>query len=146
MNSARFVAIIAVLGASASIAAAQHKHPTSARGFEVARPMALNQLVIGDSARYYALKYERYEDRRQTLAVTGAFTFALGIVAWIPRKCERPRCLFKTSSQVNKPLVITGATLALSSLPFKFLASKAQARALWWHNTALAQILGSFMH
>jgi hypothetical protein len=129
-----------LLAASAPIAAAQmkrglpgkedsHVHPVA--------PLTLTQSVIGDSARFYAAKYERYERRRSEFKLAGAFVIALGLVAAIPVPCHKPTCTVRPPASVNKPLVIAGSTLALTSLVFRFLAAKAMTRALWWHDASL---------
>jgi hypothetical protein len=102
-------------------------------------PLMLTQAVIRDSARFYALEYERYERRRWVLSHIGATIFALGIVAAIPRPCQKPSCTARPPASVNRPLVVAGLTIALTSLPFKFRAAEAGARALWWHDASLAR-------
>jgi hypothetical protein len=101
--------------------------------------LTLTQFAIRDSARFYTAKYEHNERRREELVLSGSSIFALGIVTWIPHACQKPRCTVPPPHAVNKPLVFAGLTIALSSLPFKFRAADAAARALWWHDASLAR-------
>src|SRR5258708_3140158 len=128
MNRLRIIPILAFLAASAPVAAAQMRRGLPGNDVShgrLATPTVLTQVVIGDSARFYAAKYERYERRRSEFALTGSFVIALGIVAAIPVPCHKPTCTVRPPASVNKPLVIAGSTLALTSLVFRFIAAKA---------------------
>ena len=141
MNRLRIIAIIALLAATAPAAAAQMKRALPGKDVSRVRlvaPLPLTQFFIGDSARFYKLKYDRYERRRDAFAITGAVAIGLGVAAWVPQPCHKPTCTVRPPHFVNKPLVIGGATLALTSEVFKFMAAKAMARALWWNNAGLA--------
>jgi rRNA processing protein Gar1 len=64
---------------------------------------------------------------------------AVGVVAAIPRPCQKPWCTVRPPAAVNKPLVGVGATLYLTGLVFKARAAEASMRASWWHAAALAR-------
>ncbi len=101
--------------------------------------LTLTQSVIRDSVRFYTAKYEYNERRRTEFAVTGAFVFALGFVAGIRHPCDKPWCTVRTPASVNRPMVVGGLAIALTSLPFKFRAAEAATRAQWWNNALLAR-------
>jgi hypothetical protein len=140
MNSLRIIRIITLLAASAPLAAAQLTDSSRETSHvRLVRPSALTRFVIGDSVRFYALKYERYERRRLEFALTGAAVIALGLVTAIPTPCQKPTCTVRPTASVNRPLVIAGATLALTSLVYRARPAEASMRALWWHNASLAR-------
>ncbi len=142
MNRRRIVPVIALLAASAPVAAAQMKSALPAKQVSQVRvvtPVTLTQGFIGDSARFYKLKYDRYEQRRDAFAGTGAVAIGLGVAAMVRHPCHKPTCTFRPPAFVNKPLVIGGITLVLTSEVFKFMAAKAMTRALWWQNAGQAR-------
>jgi hypothetical protein len=131
----RIIPIMAVLAATPRSGAAQ---PTDSAIRLVTSP-TLTKFVIGDSLRFYRLRYEQNESRHWYFGATGAVLIAVGVVAAIPRPCKKPYCTVRPPAAVNEPLVGVGATLYLTGLVFKFRAAEAGARASWWHDASLAR-------
>jgi hypothetical protein len=102
-------------------------------------PLALSHFVIGDSARRYALSYERNARRWLQFRYVGTMLITVGVLPSIRRPCQKPRCIGSYPSSMNRPLVVSGAVLDLASLSFKSRAAQASTQALWWHNAPLAR-------
>lgn len=102
-------------------------------------PLALSQFAMGDSARRYALSYERNAWRGQALRYVAATFITVGLLAAVPPPCQKPHCIGSHPRSVNRPLVGAGLVVDLASLSFRYHAKQARTAALRWHNSRLAQ-------
>jgi hypothetical protein len=85
-------------------------------------------LAGSDSARTYAMKYEKNRDRAGALSF--ASLVALGVAYYRSRHSS-------TSSNTDAALAITGGTLAIISIPVGLAADRDLARSVWWYNASL---------
>jgi hypothetical protein len=107
-------------------------------------PARLVRVVVGDSARTYASRYEK-NARRSYLF--GALSGALLGAAWIVAKsydCAPGIFGYCTNSDDNYGiasggLAIGSAVALLASIPFTVRATRAMGRAVWWHNARFAR-------
>jgi hypothetical protein len=118
------------------------------RGGLVARnglftPRPLLRYVTGDSAVYYAMRYEHAVKRSAILAGIGAFALVAGTIVTIARESDCPAFPFRACVGANDvtamSLVLGGEIALLVSLPFTKRARQSHARALLWHNHQFAR-------
>lgn len=102
-------------------------------------PLALSPFVIGDSARRYALHYERNARRGLALKFVAVGLISAGLIAGIRTPCVKPRCVGSHPASINKTLIAGGLVVEVASLSFRYRARHAMAAALTWHNALLAR-------
>jgi hypothetical protein len=103
------------------------------------RPVALSRFVVGDSARRYALQYEREVRTSMWLRFAGAAVMMAGSFRMMrqspcgPHFPER-QCMKFADSE----LFLLGAAVHLASYPLRTRGEWAGAKALGWHNGSLS--------
>lgn len=109
----------------------------------VFRPIRLERLVVGDSARMFARNYERRARQGNFLTAVGAALMITGLV--ISDEHNAPDCppgIFCEDTRNETAavgLVIAGAGISVISLPFHLKAQRASVRAIWWNNARFAR-------
>lgn len=106
------------------------------------RPIRLEQLVAGDSAKSYARLYERRTRQGNALTFVGSALMITGLM--LADTHSTTDCVpytFCNDTRNETPvftLVLLGGGINLLSLPFHFKGEAAAARAVWWNNARFA--------
>jgi hypothetical protein len=112
------------------------------------RSPPLARFVSGDSAGWYAARYERASGRANALSNVGTLAMlgAIGIAYLRDRGCDSgpypwvSSCRDGDALHVTTAVMFTGGMVALyGSIPFSRRAGRHRARALWWHNAQFAR-------
>jgi hypothetical protein len=100
------------------------------------RPVALSRYVVGDSARRYALRYERDARRGLWLRfVAGAILLDASVTM-----LTRPRCAPEQHAcAATDRLFVGGLAVDLASHLYQWRAEQEGTWALGWHNRALSR-------
>jgi hypothetical protein len=106
------------------------------------RPIRLEQLVAGDSAKGYARMYERRTRQGNALTFVGSALMITGLMMADTHRTADcvpyTYCSDTRNETAVISLVLLGGGINLLSLPFHFKAEGAAARAVWWNNARFA--------
>lgn len=107
-------------------------------------PFALSRLVVGDSAKMYAARYERSARTAQFFGLLGAALVAAGVVYADAHHASADcitgyPCKDTVDETVPLGLVIAGTGAFVISVPLQLQAQRAAARAVWWNNARFAR-------
>jgi hypothetical protein len=106
-------------------------------------PRRLLPFVTGDSARLYASRYERDARRASLLSGVGALLLLGAYVGTrnLSSECGPSEgCAGHDALRVASGAAAVGAIVSFgASLRFGFGATRAESRALWWHNAQFAR-------
>lgn len=105
----------------------------------IVTPLKLSPFVVGDSARHYAVRYERNARTGLALKFGAVGLISAGLIAGIHRPCVKPQCVGSHPASVNKTLIASGLVVEVASLSFRFRARHAISAALSWHNALLTR-------
>ena len=101
-------------------------------------PIPLSRYVRGDSARHYALKYERQSRTGRLLRFAGGsilFAQSILIVSHAPNT-------YRSDGEANAAtttIMFSGLAIAAASAPFRWFAERNGERAVVAHNQTLAR-------
>ena len=105
------------------------------------RQLPLRRFVTGDSAIHHATLYEREDRRGNTLGLVGALAMTAGMVIGFAHDCG----LGGNGCRMSNEAAIATVTLIFGGLAIDIVgersikrATRARARALWWHNRQFA--------
>jgi hypothetical protein len=102
-------------------------------------PVPLRSMVTGDSAQFYAFRYE--QDRWIALPFVSGGMIALATSLVLERRrCKTVGCSNAGSYHAAKIWFITGMSLDFISVPFTSASRRAGNRATWWHNALLSTL------
>ena len=106
------------------------------------RQLPLRRFVSGDSAIHHATLYEREERRGSTLSLVGALAMTAGMVIAFAHDCG----MGGNACRMSNETAIGTVTLMLGGMAIDIVgerstnrATRARARALWWHNRQFAR-------
>ena len=100
-------------------------------------PMPLRDIVVGDSAKFYA---GRYEEDAWIASTLGRMSTAAFVSAFVGQKtlgCHSFLCINGAKGHGVRVVAVSAASLAVLSLPFSAGAKRHGARAVWWNNLLL---------
>jgi hypothetical protein len=103
------------------------------------RPIRLEEIVSGDSARWYARRYQRSMQASKGLHLTG---LALSVGSLVYALIEHNKLQFplsrdaSNSSKAATAGFLSGIVIA-SGFSYPRRAREAKAKAIWWHNRDL---------
>jgi hypothetical protein len=107
------------------------------------RPVRLEQLVAGDSAKSYARIYERRARQGNALTFVGSALMITGLMLADTHSTTDcvpyAYCGDTRNERAVYTLVLLGGGINLLSLPFHFKAEGAAVRAVWWNNARFAR-------
>jgi hypothetical protein len=106
---------------------------------EALRPVALSRFVTGDSARHYALRYERDARRGLWLRLAAGAMMLTASVKAVQTRCVRRSWSDDNISGAGDRLFLSGMAVELASAAFRFRAEREGTRAIGWHNGALSR-------
>jgi len=107
-------------------------------------PVRLMPHVAGDSALFYAAKYDHATTRAAWLSTSGTLAMLAGLAIAVirERSCEPSglgSCPDGDALHVTAAGLVLGGTVAtFASVPFTRQAWRLQARAVWWNNARFA--------
>jgi hypothetical protein len=110
------------------------------------RPVPLSRFVVGDSARAYAIRFERY-DRRARVVSAGATLLMMGwVTAGLKMLCDpfpngAHQCTDGNANHaaVVNDLLLAGVAVKVFSTTLSVDAHRMGDLAVWWHNSRLAR-------
>jgi hypothetical protein len=104
------------------------------------RPVALSRFVVGDSARRYALEYERDAGRALWLElVAGVMILKASVSVVTTPRCACASFFNQHPCPAAERMVYAGMAVDLASYLFKWRAEEEGSLALAWHNRALSR-------
>jgi hypothetical protein len=105
------------------------------------RPIALERIVEGDSARFYARRYQSSIHRARAFQIGGV---AISVASLIIAQQKRVGILqlppSRDQATSNSPVLLAtflSGLIASSGFHYPRSARSAKARAVWWHNERL---------
>jgi hypothetical protein len=101
-------------------------------------PIPLSRFVRGDSARRYALAYERQSRTSRLLRLVGGGAMFFTSVAGVSSGAKVQRADARTN-RMTAAVMISGMTVLAASVPFRWLAERNAERAVGAHNRTLAR-------
>jgi hypothetical protein len=102
-------------------------------------PVALSRFVVGDSARRYALEYERDAGRGLWLElVAGVMILKASVSVVTTPRCACASFFNQHPCPAAERMVYGGMAVDLASYLFKWRAEEEGSLALAWHNRALS--------
>lgn len=106
------------------------------------KPIPLERLVVGDSARKFAAQYATRTRQETVLGTLGAAMILAGALIAnddLDRHCAGGICSTEDLSPAAAGLLFGGIGVGLVSIPFHIKAQRAGARAVWWNNLRFAR-------
>lgn len=101
-------------------------------------PLPLSRFVVGDSARHYALRYERDKRRAGWLElVAGAMMIEASVALVTQRRCTGTSYFNQHPCPAKERMLYGGLAVDLASF---LVSSRAEGEGSWalaWHNRAL---------
>jgi hypothetical protein len=101
-------------------------------------PIPLSRYVRGDSARAYALRYERQSRTGRLLRYTGASVLLAQSILVVSHAASNRTADGKVNV-VNTTIMLSGIAILAASAPFRFLANRNGERAVAAHNQSLSR-------
>lgn len=103
------------------------------------RPIRLERLVVGDSAKRYAASYERNGRRASILGIVGGALMLTSVTVadvQMNRDCSGPYggCYTNDPGVAPAMMFVAGSASLLLTIPFQLRADRAAVRAVWWNN------------
>ena len=105
------------------------------------KPLPLTAAVGGDSARFYARRFERNAFRGDAARLATGLLMAGGL--FVTRPC-RFNSTCGSRFVTGGSMILSGSLLGLVSLSFQHHAESHAARAVWFNNSRLAIREGAF--
>ena len=108
------------------------------------RPIALTHLVVGDSAKIYAMKFERRTRQATGLLIAGEVLIAGGFAIANTDRCTTNPSGPCDSQRFDTGIVglasaLVGLGCEIASLPLMWSANRAIGKAIWWNNRRYAR-------